>query len=188
MGGTAPPTPAPGGIAGSGVTVLADISAHSSLDDAPAPPPESFSAYKSKSEGANGVIAMMDMLVADLEKELTVAKTAEQDAQADYEQMSADAAAKRAADASALTDKEGAKANLEGQLLTHTEKKASSTKELMATVEYIASIHSECDWLLQNFETRKAARAAEADSLSNAKAILSGASYSFLQIRTRLPN
>merc|ERR1719433_2248145 len=49
FGGTLAPTPAPGGIAGSGVTVLAQISAHrQSLDAAPPPPPESFGAYSKK--------------------------------------------------------------------------------------------------------------------------------------------
>merc|ERR1711939_803558 len=36
-GGTLPPTAAPGGIAGTGVTVLADVSAHSQVK--PPPPP-----------------------------------------------------------------------------------------------------------------------------------------------------
>merc|ERR1719324_2019544 len=48
MGGTLAPTPPPGGIAGTGVTVLADVQEHR---DAPPPPPETFEgAYKKKSE------------------------------------------------------------------------------------------------------------------------------------------
>merc|ERR1712130_725327 len=82
MGGTAPPTPAPGGIAGTGITVLADVSVHSQT--APPPPPEAPGAFKKKSEESNGVIAMLDALVADLDKEMTVAEAEEKDAQEDY--------------------------------------------------------------------------------------------------------
>merc|ERR1719214_416933 len=68
MGGTLAPTAAPGGIAGTGVTVLADVSAHV----APPPPPETAAAFSKKSEESNGVIAMIDMMVADLTKEMTM--------------------------------------------------------------------------------------------------------------------
>merc|ERR1719345_176224 len=43
MGGTAPPTPAPGGIAGTGISSFMQVRSHSvtaALRDAPAPPPE----------------------------------------------------------------------------------------------------------------------------------------------------
>eukprot|EP00418_Pyrodinium_bahamense_P068023 CAMPEP_0179076472 /NCGR_PEP_ID=MMETSP0796-20121207/34118_1 /TAXON_ID=73915 /ORGANISM="Pyrodinium bahamense, Strain pbaha01" /LENGTH=45 /DNA_ID= /DNA_START= /DNA_END= /DNA_ORIENTATION= len=43
-GGTAPPTPAPGGIAGTGIAVLAQIAEHSQQTAAPPPPPETFGA------------------------------------------------------------------------------------------------------------------------------------------------
>merc|ERR1719487_408406 len=49
MGGTLAPTAAPGGIAGTGVTVLTQISSHVQRKDAPAPPPE-IGTYSKKSE------------------------------------------------------------------------------------------------------------------------------------------
>merc|ERR1712232_286590 len=58
--------------------------------DAPPPPPETFDAYNKKSEESNGVIAMVDMLVKDLDKEMTEAETSEKDAQQDYEPMMQD--------------------------------------------------------------------------------------------------
>merc|ERR1719411_1405476 len=42
-------TAAPGGIAGTGVTVLAQVSMHRRHKDAPAPPPATWGAYASKS-------------------------------------------------------------------------------------------------------------------------------------------
>merc|ERR1719439_522066 len=64
MGGTMAPTNPPGGIAGTGVAALAETGV------APPPPPETYGAYKKKGEMSSGVMAMMDMLTADLDKEI----------------------------------------------------------------------------------------------------------------------
>merc|ERR1719506_2972249 len=64
--------------------VLADVSAHQQGAVAPPPPPATAEAYSKKSEESNGVIAMIDLLLKDLDKEMTVAKTEEKDSQADY--------------------------------------------------------------------------------------------------------
>jgi len=180
-GGTLAPTAAPGGIAGTGVAVLAAVSAHMEQTVAPPPPPEAVGAYKKKGEESSGVIAMVDLLVKDLDKEMTEAKTSEKDAQADYEQLMDDAAEKRAADSKALTEKGAAKADTEAKLLAHKEERTSTANALMATLEVIHALHGECDWLLQYFSVRKEARSDEIDSLVKAKAVLSGADFSLLQ-------
>merc|ERR1719265_838074 len=102
MGGTLAPTAAPGGIAGTGVAVMAQVKAH----DAPPPPPETFGAYAKKSEESGGVISMIDMLIKELDTELTEAETEEKLAQEEYEELMADSAAKRASDSKSLADKE----------------------------------------------------------------------------------
>merc|ERR1719478_1951688 len=79
-GGTLAPTAAPGGIAGTGVTVFATVSTHDANKAAPPPPPETAAAFSKKSEESNGVIAMIDLMVKDLTKEMTEAKTEEQNA------------------------------------------------------------------------------------------------------------
>merc|ERR1719159_1392975 len=179
-GGTLAPTPPPAGIAGTGIAVLAQAS-----KDAPPPPPESFGAYAKKTEESNGVMAMMDMLVKDLDKEMTVATATEKDAQADYEAFLKESAEKRAEDTKSVADKEAAIAEFEGLLETDTEAKAADEKDLAATLEFIASLHAECDWLLKYFDVRKDARASEIDALGQAKAVLSGANYSLLQTAKR---
>merc|ERR1719453_1671779 len=125
---------------------------------------------------------MMDMLKADLQKEITEMEVTEQNAQEEYEQMVKDAADKRAADSLSIEEKESAKAGSEADLVKSTEDKAGAEDELMATKEYIAQLYAECDWLLSNYGTRKEARAAEIDALKNAKAVLSGADFSLMQI------
>jgi chromosome segregation ATPase len=160
---------------------LVQISEHRSLSatkDEPAPPPGTWTGgLKKKSEESSGVIGMIDLLIKDLDKEMTEAEVEEKDAQSEYEKFMGDSASKRAEDSGALADKGKAKAEIESDLENHKEDKSSTTKELMATLKYIQSLHGECDWLLQHFDIRKEARAGEVESLKNAKAALSGADY-----------
>jgi predicted nucleic acid-binding Zn-ribbon protein len=176
MGGTAPPTPAPGGIAGTGVTGAA------LMQDAPPPPPEAVGAYKKKGEESTGVIAMMDMLIAEVDKEMQEFETDEKNAQEEYEGFMQDSADKRALDMASIADKSSAKADTEAELEHANGDKNSKTSDAMAKAEEIAALHQECDWLVENFEARKAARAGEIDSLKKAKAVLSGADFSLVQV------
>merc|ERR1719498_2205482 len=80
-----------------------------------------------------------------------------------------------------IADKSGMKAGLEEDLANAKSEQAAKTKELMATEQYLGSLHAECDWLVQNFDLRKSARTGEIDSLKKAKAVLSGADYALLQ-------
>jgi len=158
--------------AGTGITVF------SQEKDAPPPPPETFGAYSVKNKESTGVLAMIDLLIKDLDKELAQAQTNEEDARKNYENLMTDASSKRDADIKSLTSKRSAKAGLENDIAEQNDSKASTSKELMATTRYIQSLHAECDWLLQNHDVRKEARASEVEQLKQAKAVLSGADYS----------
>jgi len=180
MGGTLAPTAAPGGIAGTGIGAsFLQLSARKS---APPPPPESFKAYAKKSEESGGVLQMMDILIKDLEKETAAAGVEEKNGQSDYEKFLADAAEKRAKDSTLVGEKEGAKAESQAALEGFKEDKTAAKKELGATLDYIQSLHLDCDFLVKFFGLRKQARDSELDALTNAKAVLNGADYSFLQM------
>jgi len=148
---------------------------------APPPPPEANLAYKKSGEEGGSVINMIDLLVADIDKDNQVLEVDEKDGQKDYEKFMSDSSEKRAQDSKAITDKTAAKADTEAQLETDKEAKASKTTEAMETAKYIGSLHEECDWLLKNFDARKSARTGEIDALGKAKAVLSGADYSLVQ-------
>jgi chromosome segregation ATPase len=182
-GGTLAPTAAPGGIAGTGIS-FAQVYAHDQEAEAPEPPPEALGAYSKKGDEGTGVVAMIQVLIKDLDKEMSEAEETEKDAQSDYERMLNDAAEKRATDSKALTEKSSAKGTLESDIQAGKDAKLSSTKELMATDEYLGSLHSECDWLLQYFDVRAEARTSEIEGLGKAKSILSGTSLSLLQERS----
>merc|ERR1719401_1684130 len=124
---------------------------------------------------------MIDLLVNDLDKQMAAAGAEEKDSQSDYETLMADSAEKRTADSKSVSQKQAAKAATEAELERHTDDRDATGKELGATLRYIASLHTECDWLLKYYDVRQQARADEIDSLQNAKAVLSGADYALVQ-------
>jgi chromosome segregation ATPase len=143
MGGTLAPTAAPGGIADTGIGLAQGVAA-------PPPPPEANLSYKKSGEESGGVIAMIDLLVADIDKDNQIMEVDEKDAQKDYETFMSDASEKRAQDSKAITDKESAKAETETEVQSNKESKQSKTIEAMETAKYIGGLHEECDWLLKN--------------------------------------
>jgi chromosome segregation ATPase len=124
---------------------------------------------------ATGVIAMMDALSADLEKETAVAEANENDAQADYEKLVADSKTKRADDSAVLEDKHAAVADAQGILEQHGDALAGAFEKMKGANDQLKALHKDCDWLLSNYDSRKEARADEVDALKKAKAVLSGA-------------
>merc|ERR1719263_1998969 len=115
---------------------------------------------------------------------MTEAEVTEKQAQEEYDELMSDSAEKRKADSASLADKEAAKGDLETKLVEFKDEKKATTKELMALEEYLSQLHSECDWLIKYFDVRKEARSGETDALGKAKAVLSGADFSFVQMRS----
>jgi len=159
------------------------ISSHDNKKADPGPAPEAPAAYEKKSGETNGVIAMIDTLVKELDTEMTTAQTEEKLAQEEYTELMATSSEKKRTDMKTLAEKEALKAQLESTIAKKDQEHKDTVKELMATEEYISSLHAECDWLLKYFDMRKEARTAEIDNLKKAKAILSGADFSLLQTK-----
>jgi septal ring factor EnvC (AmiA/AmiB activator) len=170
-GGTLAPT-TPGGIGGTGIGAASFV--------------QMTSVAEHKKAESSGVLAMIDILIGDLDKEMTEAEVTEKDSQEDYEEAMKNAAAKRASDSKALAESEAERADLGSSSEELMAAKKSGKKELLATNKYIMALHSECDWLLQYFDVRKEARAGEVDSLTKARAVLNGADFSFLQVKSSM--
>jgi len=163
------------------VQVRQHAQVHSKIE----PPPTTWDAYAKKSEESTGVISMIDLLVKDLDTEMTEAKVGEKNSQEEYDKTIADAKADRVGLSKALKTKSAAKADLTADLETLKSDKKATTAELMATEKYMSDVHSDCDWLLKYFDVRAEARSGEIESLDKAKAILSGADYSLVQTGSR---
>merc|ERR1719395_386993 len=159
-------------IAGTGIRspVFAQIRAASNV----APPPETFGAYQKKDTKSNGVIGLMDMMVKDLKTDHTEAKHAEETAQKDYERLMSTSQKSREQMAKSITEKESADAEYMEKLENAKTDQASTTDALQKLHEFIAGLHADCDFLVENYDVRKEARTNEVEGLKNAKAVLSG--------------
>merc|ERR1719408_144098 len=70
---------------------------------------------------------------------------------------------------------EQSKADLEARLIEAKQDRKAANADLEATKEYIRNLHTSCDFIMENYDFRKTARATERDALMNAKAALQGA-------------
>merc|ERR1719287_119331 len=144
---------------------------------APPPPPETFGAYQKKDGKSNGVLALMEMLAKELQDGITESKHDEETAQKDYERLMSESQKTRAQNVESITSDEAAKADLDIKVESTKSQKASQEEELANIKATIAELHANCDFLLENYDLRKSARANEAESLKNAKGVLSGANF-----------
>merc|ERR1719207_15639 len=156
--------------------VVAQVRAASNA--APPPPPETFGAYTKKSGKSNGVIKLMDMMIGDVKTDLTDAEHEEEMAQKDYENLMAASQKTRATNAESITEKESASAEWTEKIENAKTDQALTTEALAKVKEYIAGLHSSCDFLMENYGARKEARTNEVEGLKNAKSVLAGANFS----------
>merc|ERR1719230_1898638 len=73
-------------------------------------------------------------------------------------------------------------AQQEGNLEDLKSDRTANGKELETQQTMYRDLHTSCDFLVDNYDVRKAARTNEIEALGKAKAVLSGADYSLLQI------
>merc|ERR1719407_210194 len=118
------------------------------------------------------------MMLGDLKTDLTDSEQAEEMAQKDYEHLMSASQKSRATNAESITEKESASAEWSEKIENSKTEQASTTEALAKLKEYIAGLHSSCDFLVENFESRKEARTNEIEGLKNAKSVLAGANFS----------
>jgi len=136
-------------------------------------PPVKFNSY-SKNAGASPVITMIEEIIGDSKTLETEAVAGEKEAQSSYETFVKDSndliaeltksiSQKTKANATAKIDSETAIGDLD-----------STVGELQSLLKYEQDLHSDCDFVLKNFEIRQKARLDEMEAIQQAKAILSG--------------
>merc|ERR1719310_2144652 len=155
---------------------FAQIRMHS--DVAPPPAPEMPSGPVQKNAKSAGVIGLMDGIIKDLGFDMKDMEYEQKTAQKDYAELMADSQATRAGDTKALTGKESTKAEVEAELMTTKEIRSATATDIKQVGTVIQDLHAACDFIMQNFDLRKEARTNEIEGLKNAKAVLSGASFS----------
>merc|ERR1719456_1796593 len=140
----------------------------------PGPAPETFGEYK-KSESSDGVIAMIEDMVRDVEKDMAEAKRDEEEGQKDYEEEMSDAATKRSDDSKLIVTKEGEKAEQNTKLKEDKELKRTKANQLDVMEAKQENLHKTCDFLLAEYAKLKEERTKEEEGLKASKQVLSGA-------------
>merc|ERR1719156_139204 len=159
--------------------IIAGTFAQVHMHVAPPPAPEMPSGPLAKNAKSAGVLGMMDTIIKDLSDDMKDMEYEEKTAQKDYAELMADSQATRAGDTKSLTGKTATKAEVETELMTTKEIRGATSTDLKQIATVIADLHAACDFIMQNFDLRKEARTSEIEGLKNAKAVLSGASFSF---------
>jgi hypothetical protein len=136
--------------------------------------PARFTKYEQKAGGSR-VVSMIEEVIADSKKTEEEAIRSEEDGQAAYEELMKESNKALTKMLESKMNLSEAKAKAEGSLaLTESDQKANfQTLEGLNSVS--GDLHHSCDFVLQNFDARQTARAAEIEALGEAKAILSGA-------------
>lgn len=154
----------------------------SSVNVVQAPPPGFKTMEKNSSSG--GVMGMMQSIIDDSKALEEEAIRDEKEGQATYEAFVQETNAAIEAKTNDSTSKAEQKSKAESD-------KVEREAELEATLDALnlldskaADLHKECDYIMDNFESRNEARDAEAEALGQAMSIFSGASFAaFLQFK-----
>jgi hypothetical protein len=137
-------------------------------------PPVAQAEYKPNA-GASGIMSMIEKLIYDAKDLVGASKKAESEAQAAYEQLTADTNQSQADLAQAVVEKTKAKAKAHKDKLGAESDLMDTVDELEGLHKYETDVHEECDYLLKNFMARQQARGEEIEGLQQAKQILDGA-------------
>jgi len=136
-------------------------------------PPVKFGKMKDNA-GASPVMGMIAQIVEDSKKTEADAISTERQAQSDYETFVKDSNDLIASLTESVREKtksiSTSKAESEDAKADHT----ATTGLLEELAEHKATLHGECDFVLQNFDIRQKARLQEMEAIGKAKAILSG--------------
>merc|ERR1719375_471194 len=146
--------------------------------EAPPPPPSTFNEPYGGNKGAsNGIQSILEMVKADVEKDIKTATAAEGKAKTEYDTFKSDTEA-------LIKSLESEKANLEGEVgdaetaVVDAKKTRKDKKKVLDdTMAFLRSIAPSCDYMAVNFELRKANREAEIDGLIEAGASLEGGAF-----------
>jgi len=136
-------------------------------------PPPTFEPYKKA--GGGGVVAMIEGIIAESKLAETHAISDNNESQLAYEEFMKDSNKSIKTLRKEITDKSAQKATDDADLERVKADLVQNFKDLEALNDVSNNVHSDCDFVLKNFEQRQADRTNEMDALNEAKAMMSQA-------------
>jgi len=147
--------------------------------DAPPPPPPTWEApYGGKTEEANGIVAIMEMIHADIQKDITKAEAENTKAQTEFDTFKEDSETQVSTLQEANDDLDGTKGEKEDDITSQKQERIAQKDQMTIAIDKIKDATAGCDYILLNYMVRLTNREAEIDGLSKAKAILQGGDFS----------
>merc|ERR1719311_1844068 len=134
--------------------------------------PETPKTYEKKESG--GVMGLMNEVKTDLKTDMTESETSEKFMAKEYVRVMTDAKASRDQDVKSLTNKQEVKATLDQKLVDNKALLALTEEQLHNIQLYLVQVHTECDFLLRNYETRHEGRIDGETGLEEAATIVTG--------------
>merc|ERR1719217_1017920 len=117
-------------------------------------------------------MGLMNDFKTDLKLDMTESETEEKFNAKEYVRIMTDAKETRAQDVKSTSQKKSDKATLEQKLVENKDQKALAEEELHNLQLYMVQLHTECDFLVRNFDTRHDDRVDEETGLEEAKSIV----------------
>merc|ERR1719316_2609760 len=127
---------------------------------------------KHEKQESGGVIALMTEFQNDLKMEMTEAETSEKFNAKEYVRIMTEAQETRAGDVKSLNDKKSVKATLDEKTVSNKELLALTEEELHNLELYLVQVHTECDFLMANYEIRHEDRVDGETGLESAETIV----------------
>merc|ERR1719330_87786 len=135
--------------------------------------PARFTSYSKNAGGARS-LRMLQEVLADSQKMEDDARAADQSAQSAYENFMKDSNAGITATTRNIVNLKKTKASASESLNNANTDLGVTMNKLEELHQTSADLSASCDFILNNFDARQAARTAEINALNEAKAILSG--------------
>merc|ERR1719191_212832 len=127
-----------------------------------------------KSQESGGIVGILMKLKEEITADMAEAETEEKFSAKDYTRVMKEAKETHTQDTKSLTTQKNMKAELEVKLTEAKEARTTTMKELENINLYMVQLHSECDFLIRNFEARHDGRVQEAVGLKDAESVLTG--------------
>merc|ERR1719181_2103307 len=143
---------------------------HNARKVAPPVLPDTPGTYVKKESG--GVLGLMNEMKEELTADMREAETEEKFSAKDYVRIMKEAKETRAQLVKNLNHKKAVKAETQQKIVDAKSKQTLTLEELQNLALYMAQLHSECDFLMRNFEARHDGRVGEEIGLEDAKTIV----------------
>jgi len=153
------------------------------VGEAPEAPPPTWekAGYGGKSGESNGIIAILEMIQDDVQKDVDKGQSTEDDAIKDFDNLKEELEKDISDLEEGIGGLEGDKAEKEKSIESETKEQNTKKEDLETKMEKIKDEAPGCDFIAVNFDLRSDNRQIEMDGLVKAKAILQGASFDLLQ-------